>query len=272
MSMQLPPPHEIAGHYNRLMKDLGGEYIHHRWGDSEIKRRHYRQTEAAIRSGLNRIPQAGDVLEIGSGPAVWTTLYLAQASSATLLDISEEMLEQARVRLDQWQDERHVSKVRYECGDFLELTLPERMCDTIVSSRAFEYMPDKSAFVRKCFALLRPGGTLLLVTKNEGWYDLRRTSRELREVSREEIPVGAAMQLDLVGSDGVRRMFREAGFADIDTYPAVIGSYHRPFIWRAGLAIADALHRHYYRRSLTTMPRVLHSLVESFLALGRKPA
>lgn len=269
--MQLPPPHEIAGHYNRLIKELGGEYIQHRWGDSEIKRRHYRQTEAALRFGLNRVSRAGDVLEIGSGPAVWTTLYLAQATSVMLLDISEEMLEQARLRLDQWQTERDMPRVRYECGDFLEVPLPNKMCDTIVSARAFEYVLDKPAFVRKCLALLRPGGTLLLVTKNEEWYDLRRSSRQLRDIPRSEIPVDVAMQLDLVSPETARTMFTEVGFADIVTYPAVIGSYHRPFTWTAGLAIADALHRHYYRRSLTTMPRVLHPLVESFLALGRKP-
>jgi len=271
MSMELPPPHEIAGHYNRLMKELGGEYIHHRWGDSEIKRRHYRQTEAALRSGLSRIQKIGDVLEIGSGPAVWTTLYLAQARSVMLLDISEEMLEQARLRLEQLQIEPHGLSVRYECGDFLEVTLPHEMCDTIVSARAFEYVLDKAAFVRKCLALLRPGGTLLLITKNDEWYDLRRSSHELRDVSASEIPVDVAMQLDLVSPATATKMFLEAGFAGVDTYPAVIGSYHRPFNWTAGLAIADALHRHYYRRSLTTMPRVLHSLVESFLALGRKP-
>jgi ubiquinone/menaquinone biosynthesis C-methylase UbiE len=254
------------------MKDLGGEYIRHRWEDSEVKRRHYRQTEAGIRSALQRISATGDVLEIGSGPAVWTTLYLVQASSATLLDISQEMLEQARVRLDELQDAWHASKVRYECGDFLELALPHQMYDTIVSSRAFEYMSDKPAFVRKCLALLRPGGTLLLVTKNERWYDARRANRELRKVSRDKIPVGAAMQLDLVSSDAATRMFREAGFAEVDTYPAVIGSYHAPFSWPPGLALADALHRRYYRRSLTGMPRVLRSLVESFVALGRKPA
>jgi ubiquinone/menaquinone biosynthesis C-methylase UbiE len=271
MSKQLPPPHEIAGHYDRLMSEIGGEYIHRRWGDSEIKRRHYRQTEMAIRSGLDRIQPLGDVLEIGSGPAVWTTLYLAEAASAVLLDISSEMLAQARTRIEKWDAGLHTGKTRYVPGDFMEVGMQADSFDTIISSRAFEFMADKPAFVRECFRLLRRGGSLLLVTKNETWRDQQRANRELEGFSKDQIPIDFAMQLDLVGSDTLLAMFTEAGFLKVNTYPAVIGSYHRPFTMRAGLAVADAIHRYYYRRPLAVMPGPFHSLTESFLAIGHKP-
>jgi ubiquinone/menaquinone biosynthesis C-methylase UbiE len=271
MSKQLPPPHEIAGHYDRLMKEIGGEYIHQRWGDSEIKRRHYRQTEMAIRAGLDRIRPWGDVLEIGSGPAVWTTLYLAEAASAALLDISTEMLAQAQTRIEKWDEGQHARKTRYIPGDFMEVGIQADSYDTIVSSRAFEYMSDKPAFVRKCFRSLRRGGNVLLVTKNETWRDQRHASRELKNVPKDQIPIGFAMQLDLVASDTLLEMLSNAGFVQINTYPAVIGSYHRPFMSRAGLGVADAIHRYYYCQPLARMPRLFHSLTESFLAMGHKP-
>ena len=126
MTTRLPPPAEIAAHYNDLMQELAGEYVYQRWGDSEIKRRHYRQTERGIRFALDQLQQLGDVLEIGSGPAVWTTLYLAEAKSAVLLDISEKMLDQARLRLEKWANGDHSNKTRYLCGDFLEVPQPSQ--------------------------------------------------------------------------------------------------------------------------------------------------
>jgi cyclopropane fatty-acyl-phospholipid synthase-like methyltransferase len=213
----------------------------------------------------------GDVLEIGSGPAVWTTLYLAEAISAALLDISTEMLAHAQTRIEMWDGGQHARKTRYIPGDFMEVGIQADSYDTIISSRAFEYMSDKPAFVRKCFRSLRRGGTLLLVTKNETWRDQRRATRDLESVRKDQIPIGFAMQLDLVGADTLLEMFTEAGFVHVNTYPAVIGSYHRPFSLRAGLAITDAIHRYYYRRPLALMPRPFHSLAESFLAIGHKP-
>ena len=96
----LPSPSEIAAHYDRLMKDLGGDYIHSRWGDSEIKRRHYNQTKRALATAISERGNVGRVLEIGCGPAVWTPLFLPLASSAHLFDISEEMLKKGFI--DKW--------------------------------------------------------------------------------------------------------------------------------------------------------------------------
>ncbi len=269
MNTQLPPPQEIATHYNSLMKDLGGDYIHSRWGDSEIKRRHYRHTEDALRKALARVPSPGNVLEIGCGPAVWTPLFLGAATGATLLDISDEMLRKARARLEEWEGGRHADKVRYRCGDFIESEVPDGPFDTIVSSRAFEYMSDKPRFVQKCFDLLAPGGTLVLVTKNRDWRDLRKTKRDLRGVPRERIPVGVAMQLDLASWGETSAMFDSAGFRGVEAYPVIFGSYMRPFVWPGGLAVGDALQKMFAGSPIT---RAIDPVVESYLVAGRKPA
>lgn len=272
MSTQLPPPSEIAGHYNTLLKELKGEYIHSRWGDSEIKRRHYRHTELAIRAGLAGIGHVGDALEVGCGPAVWTTLFLEQASSVHLLDISEEMLSAARKRIGEWQEGRHADKVRYTCGDFIEAPVDGRY-DTVVSARAFEYMSDKPAFVKKAFDVLRPGGSLLLVTKNKSWYDLVRTARHFAGVSRDKIPTGVAMQLDLASWQEVSAMFTSSGFTDVSAHPVIIGSYDLPLMTKApGLAFADLVHRRSYRRDMREVGRWVERLSESYMVLGRKPA
>ena len=271
MSSQLPPSVEVAEHYDNLLRELGGEYIHSRWGDSEIKRRHYRQTELAIQHAISRLGTIGDVLEIGCGPAVWTPLFLPRSRSVSLVDISTEMLREARLRLESLEMGAHASKVSYTYGDFIELYLEPGSFDTIVSARAFEYMSDKHAFVQKCFRLLRPGGSLVLVTKNRNWHDLRKTARSLAGVHREKIPVGTAMQLDLLGWERVVEIFRSAGLSRVSAYPVVIGSYDwSVFTTRPGLSLADFLQRLGYRYCINGLTRLLGPLMESYLVTGIK--
>lgn len=272
LSSQLPSPSEIATYYDRLLEGMGGEYIFERWGNSEIKRRHYRQTELAIGHVLDALPGLGDVLEIGCGPAVWTTLFLGQARTVSLLDISEEMLSQARSRVEKWEAGRHANKVSYTCGDFIELAVEERHYDTIVSARAFEYMSDKMAFVRKCFSSLRPGGTLVLVTKNKGWHDLTKRARAHVGVPRNEMSVPLAMQLDLVSWRDAIRMFESAGFSAARAYPVILGSYDWSLLAsRPGLTFADLLHRLTYRRPINPLTRLVDPVMESYSVVGTKP-
>lgn len=260
----LPASHEIAAHYARVMEDTAGEYIHHRWGDSEIKRRHYRQTEAALAHALGRVERIGDVMEIGCGPAVWTPLFLPRAGRVLLYDLSDAMLAGARRRIAELDGGRHAARVRYRCGDFVAAPPTDERFDTIVSIRAFEYMSDKPAFVRACAALLRPGGTLLVVTKNRAWRDLRGIGAA---AAAGGLPVGVAMQSDLWGGGQVAAAFREAGLAEVEARPVVFGSYRRPGTWAPALAAADAAHRLLHRRP---MGRLLEGWVESFSVVGRK--
>jgi ubiquinone/menaquinone biosynthesis C-methylase UbiE len=271
LSNQLPPPSEIATYYDRLLEDLDGEYIRERWESSAIQRRHYRQTELAIRYVIDAVPKLGDVLEIGCGPAVWTPLFLDQARRVSLLDISEGMLSHARIRIEQWEAGRHANKVNYTCGDFLELALPEMSYDTIVSSRAFEYMSDKQAFVTKCFTLLRPGGTLFVVTKNKGWHDLKKRARTQAGVHRKEMSVSLAMQLDLVGWQDAIRMVESAGLSAVRARPVVLGSYDWVLLAsRPGLVFADFLHRLIYRRPIDRLTRFVDPIMESYSVVGIK--
>jgi len=55
------------------------------------------------------------------------------------------------------------------CGYFVTHDLDEETkYDSIISVHAYEYMSDKPGMVRKCYDLLKPGGSLVIVTKNKG--------------------------------------------------------------------------------------------------------
>ena len=262
---ELPEPDAIRRYYDSHMREVGGEYIARRWQATEAQRRHYRQTRSVL-DALLALHPLGEVLEIGCGPGVWTELLVGRASRATLVDISAEMLAKARERIAEWDEGRFASLVSYHNGDFLETPVGTSTFDTILSMRAFEYVTDKRTFVQRCFAALRPGGRLLLGTKNGEWYDAIRARRAGRDPAAERA-FQAAMQSDLVTSTQLRQMLADAGFRDVTVFPLVFGSYHRPLRSKPGLLLCDFLHRMLRRRP---MGRLWSPLAESVIAVGRR--
>jgi ubiquinone/menaquinone biosynthesis C-methylase UbiE len=259
----LPPPATIRDYYDEHVRALGGDYIAQRWQGGEVQRRHYRQTRAALDALLAGAP-LGDVLEVGCGPAVWTELLVGRAARVELLDISSEMLAQARRRVAAWDQGRFAALVTYRHGDFLTTAVAPASFDTLLSLRALEYVSDKPEFLARCFAVLRTGGRLLLGTKNDDWYDAARARRRAGHQRRS---FAAAMQSDLVSARVLGEMVARAGFQDVAVLPLVVGSYHRPFRWRLGLATCDRLHRGLRGRPVQPW---WSALVESVIAVARR--
>jgi len=115
-------------------------------------------------------------LEVGPGPGTWTALFTEAYPDAefTLVDISEEMLGQARRTLAN-------DAIHYEHIDFMRFETAGKDVDFFFSSRALEYIEDKAGFARKIASLLKSGGTGFLVTKcAHPWRDALR-GRKLPE-------------------------------------------------------------------------------------------
>ncbi|HEU5219818.1 MAG TPA: class I SAM-dependent methyltransferase [Gemmatimonadales bacterium] len=249
--------------YNTTLRTLPTDYITFRWDSNEVQRRHYQHTHATIVRHMQTVPPGGTGLEIGCGPAVWTELLMGGGRRMTLLDISSEMLDQARARLGDRSD------VSYVCGDFVTCPTPaEAPFDLVASFRAFEYMPDKQAAIGRLFALVKPGGHLRLITKNSAWRDHQVILAKLRGKDLASLPTAKVMQADVRHWTEVSQWCREAGFAEVAAYPAIVGSYDRPYRWQAGLALCDFLHR---RGIDSPIPRWLDPLVESYMITARRP-
>jgi SAM-dependent methyltransferase len=270
MDARLPSPESIAENYNRVLKSLDGEYIQRRWGDSEIKRRHYRQTLRSVLWALDRAKVVGDVVEVGCGPAVWTTFYLPAARTVRLIDISQEMLLAARKRLEELAPDRAAHVVE-TCGDFLQIETPRASADLFFSARAFEYMSDKAAFVRKASDLLRPGGAFVLITKNRQWRDLEHERESWKNAPADKVPFEVAMQLGVPTAAEVLEMCRAASLQDVVVVPTVIGSYRRPFQSVPAIRLADVIHGRTYDHDLRALPRWITSFAESFTVFAKKP-
>jgi demethylmenaquinone methyltransferase/2-methoxy-6-polyprenyl-1,4-benzoquinol methylase len=106
---------------------------------------------------LHAFHLAGDVLELAAGTGIWTQQLLRSASMVTAVDASAEMLaiNQAKVASP---------RVTYVLAD-LFYWQPERVYDAIFFGFWISHVPREQldAFLRSCWAWLRPGGKLFFV-------------------------------------------------------------------------------------------------------------
>ncbi len=241
-------------HYEDLIGELGEQYLFHRWGDHPVKRSHYRHTKRAIETIFDKhVGYVDDLLEVGCGPGVWTDIMLQHAKKVTLFDISEEMLKVAKNKY-----RNNANLKAFVQGDYIAdaNTLSDKF-DVIFSARAIEYMSDKQKMVRQSHELLRPGGALVIITKNPAWHDKKRDG------NREK----AGIQTDWIGWGTLTGLFHDAGFQPVSVFPVAQGSYYPPFNNRLGVLVSDLVATLRYRR---VMRASYDYLSESYLVYGKK--
>ena len=105
-----------------------------------------------------------EILDFGGGTGLLALPLVKQAKSVTLVDISEKMLEQARLKAEQ-QD---IKNIQFLEQDLLKNPL-EQEFDFIVVSRVLHHMPDLDAALSLFHQHLRENGQLLIAdfTKTE---------------------------------------------------------------------------------------------------------
>ena len=89
-----------------------------------------------------------EILDFGGGTGLLALPLAKQAKSVTLVDISEKMLEQARLKADQ-------QKIR-------NLQFLEQQFDLIIVSRVLHHMPDLDATLAMFYHHLRENGQVLI--------------------------------------------------------------------------------------------------------------
>lgn len=150
-----------AEFYKSLSPDqTKGDYQKTRW-DTNMGRAHFETTQKSIVT--HAFPLARTMrryLELGPGPGTWTKLFVETHpdASLTLVDISEEMLGQAKRELNS-------DTIEYVLSDFREYEGHTGAVDFFFSSRAIEYIEDKSMVAGKVSSLLKEGGKGFIITK-----------------------------------------------------------------------------------------------------------
>ena len=122
-----------------------------------------------------------EILDFGGGTGLLTLPLAKQAKSVILVDISEKMLEQARLKAEQ-QD---IKNIQFLEQDLLEKPL-EKEFDLIIVCRVLHHMPDLDEALSLFYQHLRKDGQLLLAdfTKTEAehhGFDLAELEKQLIE-------------------------------------------------------------------------------------------
>ena len=122
-----------------------------------------------------------EILDFGGGTGLLTLPLAKQVKSVTLVDISEKMLEQARLKAEQ-QD---IKNIQFLEQDLLKNPM-EQEFDLIVVSRVLHHMPDLDEALSLFHQHLKEDGQLLLAdfTKTEAnhhRFDLAELEKQLIE-------------------------------------------------------------------------------------------
>ena len=127
------------------------------------------------------LPSDKEILDFGGGTGLLTLPLAKQAKSVTLVDISEKMLEQARLKAEQ-QD---IKNIQFLEQDLLEKPL-EQEFDLIVVCRVLHYMPDLDVALSLFHQHLKEDGQLLIadftkIEANHHGFDLAELEEQLIE-------------------------------------------------------------------------------------------
>ena len=122
-----------------------------------------------------------EILDFGGGTGLLSLPLAKQAKSVTLVDISEKMLEQARLKAER----QEIKNIQFLEQDLLKKTL-EQEFDLIVVCRVLHHMPDVDAALSLFHQHLKEDGQLLLAdfTKTEAnhhGFDLAELEKQLIE-------------------------------------------------------------------------------------------
>lgn len=234
--------------YDQFLSSSGHSYRWYRWASNPVAQYHYQQTKRLLGMAFSLVK--GDVLEIGGGDGLWTEQYLDRVESLVFLDISTEMLKQAQKNLT------GNNKIRFLHQDFLTNDLSAHSFDTIVSIRNFEYFNDKEKAVSELKRLLRPGGRIIMITKNPV-ADWRRYF------------AGKTLHSGQVSLAVLKLLAKKHELVIEKILPAIIGKKINwlPFRWLFGL-----IHRLTVGWNTNILPLTFSQfLSESFLIIIRKP-
>jgi len=196
---------------SRARKD-GDGYENQRWHENALRQAQYDMTKDAIHShAIIPLPNCfSRCLEIGPGPGTWTQVLEDACPDAhfTLVDISSDMLEQAKENLPKGNITLvHSSADEFESSDSY---------DFFFSSRAIEYVEDRRKVIQKIGGMMDTGAHGAIVTKMPHYQRAKLRGREIPELHQSQIAPAV-----------LKRYLRDAGFEICWARPATV---HIPLI------------------------------------------
>lgn len=143
-------------------------------------------------SVLEEMSDAKRFLDLGCGTGQLVLAAAGKKVAATGIDIAEGMINECEANLA-----RQGGEADFICGSFFDLDLPESAFDVISAMGFIEYitMEQLDGFFDRCRQLLRPGGAIVVGSRNR-LFNLH----SLNDFTRVEIELGT---LDMLANEAV---------------------------------------------------------------------
>ena len=157
---------EVAEEYDDVRFSGGGQLID-------------RREKEAVLAALGPIDPGHRVLEVACGTGRFTTMLADRGADVVGLDVSREMLEQAREKV---AAAGHADAVEFLRGDASRLPFPDDHFDTVVAMRFFHLMEDPIPFAKE----------LRRVSRDQVFFDTFN-DRSLRVLYTWLLPMGSRL-------------------------------------------------------------------------------
>ncbi|MCX7594500.1 MAG: methyltransferase domain-containing protein [Fischerella sp.] len=149
-----------------LWEEVWGEHMHHGYyGADGTEKKDRRQAQIDLIEEVLQwadVQQAENVLDVGCGIG-GSSLYLAEKFHARATGITLSPVQATRAK--QRAEELGLSnRTNFQVADALSMPFADRSFDLVWSLESGEHMPDKVKFMQECDRVLKPGGTLVIVT------------------------------------------------------------------------------------------------------------
>ncbi|MDB9496767.1 methyltransferase domain-containing protein [Spirulina major CS-329] len=167
--MTLPLSEKIRRFYDTtsgLWEKIWGEHMHHGYyGRAGLSKCDRRQAQVDLIEELlawGNIQAPRTILDVGCGIG-GSTLHLARKYQANATGVTLSPIQAGRAK-ERALEAGLTPHVDFQVADALALPFADQSFDLVWSLESGEHMPDKQQFLRECYRVLKPGGTLLLAT------------------------------------------------------------------------------------------------------------